>query len=59
MLKWAATTVLNRLVFLAVLLFAVNALTRTSCSSGDSNPVSQIGRAIAGINQLADLFQRR
>ncbi|MGO9358764.1 MAG: hypothetical protein ACLP1D_13980 [Xanthobacteraceae bacterium] len=58
MLKWVATTILNRLVFLTVLLFAINALTRTSCGAGD-DPVSQIGKAISSIHQLADAFQRR
>jgi len=58
MLKWAATTILNRLVFLTVLLFAVNALTRTSCGPGD-DPVSQIGKAISSIHQLAEMFQKR
>jgi hypothetical protein len=58
MLKWVATTLLNRLVFLTVLLFAVNALTRTSCGAGD-DPVSQIGRAISSIRQLADTLGGR
>lgn len=56
MLKWIATTVLNRLVLLAVLLVAVNAYTRTGCYPADDNP---IGKAISSIRQLADLFQRR
>jgi hypothetical protein len=58
MLKFVTTTVLNRLVFLAVLLFAVNALTRTSCGPGD-DPVSRIGKAIVGLHELADTFGRR
>ena len=57
MLKSIATTVLNRLILLAVLVLVVNAYTRTSCSSGE-NPFTQIGKALSSINELATAFQR-
>lgn len=58
MLRWVATTLLNRLVLLTVLVFAVDALTRTSCGAVD-DPVSRISRAVASIHQLADALGRR
>jgi len=58
MLKQITTAILNRLVLLTVLLFAVSALTRTSCGPQD-NPVSQIGKAMSSINQLVDALQKR
>jgi|GEM_PF-2097109 hypothetical protein len=58
MLKSVATTLLNRLVFLAAIVLVVNAYTRTSCSSGDS-PFTQIGKAISSINEIATALQKR
>jgi hypothetical protein len=53
-----ATTLLNRLVFLAAVVLVVNAYTQSSCSSGD-NPFAQIGKAISGINDIATALQKR
>lgn len=58
MLKWLATVLLNRLVFLLVLFFAVNAFTRTGCYV-QNDPISEIGRAISGLRDLTEAFQKR
>ena len=58
MLKWLTTVLLNRLVFLLVLFFAVNAFTRTGCYVHD-DPVSEIGRAISGMRDLTEALQKR
>ena len=52
-----ATTLLNRLVFLAAIVLVVNAYTQTSCSSGDS-PFTPIGKAISSINEIATALQK-
>jgi hypothetical protein len=57
MLKWLVTVLLNRLVFLLVLLFAVSAFARTGCYVQD-DPISQLGRAISGIRDLSEALQR-
>jgi hypothetical protein len=57
MLKWLATVLLNRLVFLLVLFFAVNAFTRTGCY-GQDDPISAIGRAISGMRELTDVLKK-
>ena len=57
MLKSVATTLLNRLVFLAAIVLVVN-YTQTSCSSGDS-PFTPIGKAISSINEIATALQKR
>jgi hypothetical protein len=57
MLKSVATTLLNRLVFLAAIVLVVN-YTQTSCSSGDG-PFTQIGKAISSINEIATALQKR
>jgi hypothetical protein len=57
MLKWLVTVLLNRLVLLLALFFAVNAFTRTGCYVQD-DPVSQIGRAFSGLRDLAEAFQK-
>jgi hypothetical protein len=58
MLRWLATVLLNRLVFLLALFFAVNAFTRTGCSV-QQDPISQIGRALSGIRDLAETLQKQ
>ena len=57
MLKWLTTVLLNRLVFLLVLFFAVSAFTRTGCSVQD-DPIHQLGRAISGIRDLSEALQK-
>jgi hypothetical protein len=57
MLKWLVTVLLNRLVFLILLFFAVNAFTRTGCYVQD-DPISEIGRAISGMRDLTEALQR-
>jgi hypothetical protein len=57
MLKSVATTLLNRLVFLAAIVLVVNVYTRTGCSSGDS-PFTQIGKAISSISEIATALQK-
>jgi hypothetical protein len=57
MLRSLATVLLNRLVFLMALFFAVNAFTRTGCSV-QQDPISQIGRALSGIRDLAEALQK-
>jgi hypothetical protein len=56
MLKSVATTLLNRLVFLAAIVLVVNAYTQSSCSF---SPFTQIGKAISGINEIAAALQKR
>jgi hypothetical protein len=58
MFKSVATTLLNRLVFLAAIVLVVNAYTQNGCSSGDG-PFTQIGKAISGINEIATALQKR
>jgi hypothetical protein len=58
MLKWLVTVLLNRLVFLLVLFFAVNALTRTGCYVQD-DPISQISRTLSGLRDLTEALQKR
>jgi hypothetical protein len=58
MLKSVATTLLDRLFFLAAIVFVVNAYTRASCSSGDG-PFTQFGKAISSINEIATALQKR
>jgi hypothetical protein len=36
MFKWAATFVVNRLIFLAVVMLVLNTYTKSMCSPGDS-----------------------
>ena len=57
MLKWLATVLLNRLVFLLALFFAVNAFARTSCSVQE-DPISQIGRALSGLHDITQVLQK-
>lgn len=57
MLKWLVTVLLNRLVFLFVLLCAVNAYTRSGCYVQD-DPISEIGRAISSMRELATALQK-
>jgi hypothetical protein len=57
MVKWLVTVLLNRLVFLLVLLFAVSAFARTGCYVQD-DPISQLGRAISGIRNFTDALQK-
>lgn len=57
MLKWLVTVLLNRLVFLLVLFFAVNAFTRAGCYVQD-DPISQIGRALSGVRDLSEALQK-
>jgi hypothetical protein len=58
MLKSVATTLLNRLVFLAAIMLVVNAYAGTSCSSGDG-PFAQIGKAMSRIDEIATALQKR
>lgn len=47
MIRWALTFIVNRLLFTAILLLALNAYTQTtSCQSGNSQGVT---RALAGM----------
>jgi hypothetical protein len=57
MLKWLVTVLLNRLVLLLILFFAVNALTRTDCSV-QSDPIRQLSRAFAGVRDLTEALQQ-
>ena len=57
MLKWLVTVLLNRLVFLIVLFCAVSAYTRSSCSVQD-DPISEIGRAISSMRELAAALEK-
>jgi hypothetical protein len=57
MLKWLVTVLLNRLVFLLVLLLAVNAFTRTGCYVQD-DPIGQISRALSSMRDLPEAFQK-
>jgi hypothetical protein len=57
MLKWLVTTLLNRLVFLLLLFFAVNAFTRTGCYV-QGNPISQISQVFSGVRDLAEALQK-
>jgi hypothetical protein len=57
MLKWLATVLLNRLVFLIVLFCAVSAYTRRGCYVRD-DPISEIGRAISSMRELTEALQR-
>jgi hypothetical protein len=57
MLRWLATVLLNRLVFLLALFFAVNAFARTGCSVPE-DPIGQIGRALSGLHSLTEALQK-
>ena len=56
MLQRMIVSVMNRLVFLALLFIVVYAFARRSHVAGD-NPISQIGKAVSELNQLANALQ--
>jgi hypothetical protein len=56
MLNWIATVLLNRLVFLAAIMLALNAFVRTGCHPAD-NAFGQLGQAIASFKEIAQALQ--
>jgi hypothetical protein len=56
MLQKVTASVMNRLVFLALLFIVVYAFARRSHFAGD-NPISQIGKVVSDLNQLASAIQ--
>ena len=51
MVKWLATVIVNRLVFILALILTLNAFARSTCMSGD-NPISQVGQALSSLRDI-------
>ena len=56
MIKWIATVILNRLVFLLAVMLVVSAFTRTTCTPGDS-AFGGLGQALASLKEVARALQ--
>ncbi|MDR3462041.1 MAG: hypothetical protein P4L76_06990 [Beijerinckiaceae bacterium] len=52
MIKWALSLVINRLIVLAVILFAMNNFMRTSCAAGGSMR-DQIEQILPGLKEIS------
>jgi hypothetical protein len=57
MIRSIATTLLNRLALLAVIMLIANAYTQTSCPYGD-NPFTPIAKAMSRLNEIATALQK-
>jgi hypothetical protein len=53
MLKWAVTFIVNRLVVLAAILFAVNTFGKTTCEAGGSSFGEDFGKALIGLKEIS------
>jgi hypothetical protein len=53
MIKWAVTFVINRLIVLAAILFAMNTFGRTSCEAGGTSFQDEIGQALTGLKEIS------
>jgi hypothetical protein len=52
MMKWAVSLIINRLIVLAAILFAMNTFLRTSCEAGNSLR-EQIEQVLPGLKEIS------
>ncbi len=56
MLKWAATFIVNRLIFIAVVFLVLNTYTQNSCHRGLSL-LDQVEQSLASLKEVARALQ--